>query len=59
LTVFGPGFGTTGFLLAVRDGVDLLFDFTETIFLAIVVVGSIFILVNKYLKFYKKLLNTL
>ena len=35
-TVFGPGFGASGFFLGVGDGVDLLCGFTGTVFFVIV-----------------------
>jgi len=31
-TVFGPGFGVSGFFLGVGEGVDLLCGFTGTVF---------------------------
>ena len=34
-TVFGPGFGASGFFLGVGEGVDLLCGFTGTVFVAI------------------------
>lgn len=38
-TVFGPGFGASGFFLGVGDGVDLLCGFTGTVFFAISLVS--------------------
>ncbi len=45
-TVFGPGFGLSGFGLGVGEGVDLLWGFTGTVLFAMICGYDIFALLQ-------------